>query len=104
VPIESIMIGEHAPCESLADDNDGLFTFLAVELVEITAGKEGNAERGKESGRDDAHLGAGVLSGVMNMTVGRELEAEAVSRQGTTMPKAVLFTPGSASMRRIDSL
>jgi len=64
VPIESILIGEHAPCESLADDNDGLFTFLAVELIEITAGNDGNAERGKESGRDDAQLGAGVLSGV----------------------------------------
>src|SRR6202022_4762014 len=37
MPIEGILIGEHALCESLTDDNDGVFT-LAVVIVEITAG------------------------------------------------------------------
>ena len=27
MPIDRILIGEHALCESLADDNDGLFTY-----------------------------------------------------------------------------
>src|SRR5207248_9890589 len=51
--VDRILIGEHAPRESLTHHNDGLFA-LTVELVEITAGDDGNAERGKESGRDDA--------------------------------------------------
>ena len=44
MPIDGILIGEHAPCESLTDDNDGLFPFLTVETVEITAGDDGNAK------------------------------------------------------------
>src|SRR5439155_15400108 len=76
MPIDGILIGEHAPCESLTDYNDGLFTFLAVGIVEITAGDDGNTERGKESGRDDAQLRARILfAGGMNITVGGELEA-----------------------------
>ncbi len=75
MPIDGILIGEHAPCESLTDDNDGIFT-LAVEIVEIAAGDDGNAERGKESGRDDTPMRARILlAGGMNMTVGGELEA-----------------------------
>src|SRR5437879_5369981 len=76
--IDGILIGEHAPCESLTDDNHGLFPFLTVETVEITAGDDGNANRGKEAGRNDAPLRARILfAGGMNMTVGGELESEA---------------------------
>src|SRR5437660_5947439 len=38
MPIDGIMIGEHTLCEGLADDNDGLFFTLAIEIVEIAAG------------------------------------------------------------------
>jgi hypothetical protein len=49
---------------------------LAVEIVEITPGDDGNAEGGKESGRDDAQLRAWILfTGGMNMTVDRELQS-----------------------------
>src|SRR5713226_4994148 len=76
VPVDGILIGEHAPCESLTDDYDGLF-ILVVEIVEITAGDDGNAERGKESGRDDTPLRTRIFfTGGMNMTVGGELEAD----------------------------
>src|SRR4029077_3447679 len=57
MPIDGILIGEHALCESLTDDSHGLLTF-AVERVEIAAGDDGNAERGKESGRDGPQLPA----------------------------------------------
>src|SRR5262249_19738436 len=60
MPVDRILIGEHALCESFADNNDGLFTS-AVEIVEITAGDDGNTERGKVSGGDGAPLRAGIL-------------------------------------------
>src|SRR6267378_3783091 len=75
MPADGILIGEHALCESLADDSDGLFT-LGVEVVEIAAAKDGHAERGKESCRDDAQLRARILVGSVNMTVGGELQSE----------------------------
>src|SRR5438876_11012930 len=79
MPIDGILIGEHALCESLTDDNDGLFT-LAVEIVEITAGDDGNAERGKESGRDDAPLRARILfAGRTDVTIPGELDAGTVA-------------------------
>src|SRR5207245_6180059 len=74
-PIEGILIGEHALRESLTDDSNGI-VLLAVGIVEITAGDDGNAERGKESGRDDAHMRARVFIGDMNMTIGGELHTE----------------------------
>src|SRR5260221_383494 len=77
VPIDGISIGEHALCESFADDNDGLTPFFAVALVEITATEDGNAERGEKSGRNDAQLRSRVLSRGMDMTVSGELQAEA---------------------------
>src|SRR5262245_46652263 len=79
MPINSILIRERALCESLTDDDDGIFIFiLAVEVVEITTGEDGNAERGKESGRNDTRLRARVLvARGMNMTIGGELQAEA---------------------------
>src|SRR5712692_479118 len=75
MPIEGILIGEHALCESLADDSDGLFA-LSIERVEITASDNGNAESSKESGRDDTEVRPRILfTGGMNMTVGGELQA-----------------------------
>src|SRR2546425_7935811 len=79
MPIDGILIGEHALCESLTDDDDGLFT-MAVEIVEITAGDDGNAERGKESGRDDAHVRARIFFAVgTDVTIPGELDAGTVA-------------------------
>src|SRR3989442_12602240 len=75
MPIEGILIGEHALRESLTDDSNGI-VLLAVGIIEITAGDDGNAERGKESGRDDAHMRARVFIGNMNMSIGGELHTE----------------------------
>src|SRR5208282_6628749 len=73
--INGILIGEHALCERLTDDSDRLVA-VAVEIVEIPAGEDGNAQRGKESGRDHAKLRARILfAGGMNVTIGGELEA-----------------------------
>ena len=107
MPIDRILVGEHALCESLADDDDGLFIILVIERIEIAAGNDRNAERRKESGRDDTPLRPRILfAGGMDMSVGGELQTRpaAASRQGTTSPNAVLLTPGRASMRRIASL
>src|SRR5260370_30782739 len=67
---------------------------MAVELVEITAGNDGNAERGKESGRDDAQLCARVLSGGMDMAVGGELAAEAGIAPGNNHAESGLVHTG----------
>src|SRR5947199_10183519 len=61
VAIDGIVIGEHALCQSLADDDDRLFAFLAVETVEIAPSDDGSAHRGKESGRNDAQLCARIV-------------------------------------------
>src|SRR5437016_3436185 len=61
MPADSILIGEHALCESLADDSHWLFT-LAVEIVEIAAAKDRYSERSKESRGNDAQLRARVLA------------------------------------------
>src|SRR5579863_8381500 len=81
MPIDRILIGEHALCQRLTDDDNGIFIFiLAVEFVEITTGENWNAERGKESGRDDTPLRARILfAHGMSMTVGGELQADAGS-------------------------
>jgi len=88
VPIDGILIGEHALCESLTDDSDGLFTF-AVERVEIAASDDGNAERGKESGRDGPQLPARIfLAALALMTLRRELQTGA---------KAACVAPGNSN-------
>src|SRR6266446_6444277 len=95
VAIDGILIGEHAPGQSLTDDRDGLFPFLAVETVEIAAGDDGNTKRGKESGRNDAHLRARVLfASGMNMTVGGELEAETAIAPGNNHAESGLADAG----------
>src|SRR5207302_754999 len=72
MPADGILIGEHALCESLADDGDGLFT-LTVEFVEIAAAKDRYSERRKESRGNDAQLRARILARGMSMPVGGEL-------------------------------
>src|SRR5262249_51265457 len=72
VPIDRVLIGEHSLRECLADDGYGLFAFH-IELIEIAAGKDGNAERCKESGRDHTILCAGILY-ARGMTIGTELQ------------------------------
>src|SRR5260370_23753652 len=94
VPIDGILIGEHTLCESLTDDDDRFTALLAVPLVEITATEDGNAERGKKSGRDDAQLSARVFSWGMHMTVGRELKAEAGIAPGNNHAERGLVHPG----------
>src|SRR5262245_25806667 len=80
MPINRILIREHALCESLADYNDGIFILiLAVEVVEIPTGEDRDAERGKESGGNDTPLSARILFALaMSMTVCGELQTEAV--------------------------
>ena len=75
VPIDGVLIGEHALREGFADDGDGLFAF-DVELIEIASRDDGNAQRRKESGRDDTILRARVLfAGAVIVTIGAELQA-----------------------------
>ena len=50
MPVDRILIGEHALCERLADDDDRIVNILSIERIEITAGNDGNAQRRKESG------------------------------------------------------
>src|SRR5580658_4312974 len=69
MPIDRILVGEHALCESLADDNDRIFLILAIERIEITAGNDRNAQRRKVSGRDGTRLRPGILyTGSMHMS------------------------------------
>jgi hypothetical protein len=57
-----ILIGEHALCESLADDHDRLLIIiLIVERIEVAPRDDGNAERRKKSRRDDTPLRPGIL-------------------------------------------
>src|SRR5258707_188017 len=86
VAVDGILIGEHSLSESLTDHNDRLFA-LAVELIEIAAGDDGNTERGKKAGRDGAQLGARILfAGPAKVAVGGELEART---------KATRIAPGN---------
>jgi len=61
VAADGILIGEHAPRESLTDDSDGLFPFLPSRPSKSRAGDDGNASEAKESGRADAQLRARIL-------------------------------------------
>jgi hypothetical protein len=86
MPIDRILIGEHALCESFADDNDGLFItvliiiiltiiILTIEHIEIAAGNDWNAKRRKESRRNGTPVRSGILYiGGMGMSVGGELQ------------------------------
>jgi hypothetical protein len=79
MPIDGILIGEHALCESLADDNDGLFItiilILVVECIEVATGDYGNAKRRKKSRRDDTPLRARIFyTGGMGVTLPGELK------------------------------
>src|SRR6266850_1477052 len=77
VAIDGILIGEHSLSESLTDHNDRFFA-LAVELIEIAAGDDGNTERGKKAGRDGAQLGARIFfAGGTNVAIRRKLKARA---------------------------
>ena len=110
MPIDRILVGEHALCESLADDNDRLFIIIVIVIkrIEIAAGNDRNAKRRKKTGRDGTRLRPGILyTGGMDVSVSGELQTRSrglPSRQGTTSPNAVSVTPGRASMRRIASL
>ena len=53
--------GEHALCESPADDYDRVAIILVVERVEIAAGGDGNAKCCKISRGDNAPPRAGIL-------------------------------------------
>ncbi len=81
MPIDWVLIREHALRKGLTDDDDGI-AFCAVGIVEITAPDYGNSEGGKESGRDHAHLRARIFIGDMNVAVSRELEGDAAVAPG----------------------
>jgi hypothetical protein len=73
--LDRILIWENALRESCTDDGDVLFAFH-IELVEIPPGYERNAERCKESGRNDTEARARILlAGGAHVTFRRELEA-----------------------------
>jgi len=55
MPIDRVLIGKHALCQSLADDSDRL-GILVIESIEIAAGKDRNAQGRKKTGRDDTPL------------------------------------------------
>jgi len=75
VPIDRILVGEHAPRKTLADDHDRLRVVAVVQRVEIAAGNDGNAKRRKESGRDDAPFRPRILdTRGMDVSVGGELQ------------------------------
>src|ERR1700691_2759273 len=73
--IDSILIGEHALRDTLADD-DNLLGVAAIGLVKITPSNHREAERGEKSGRDGTELGALILfPGAADVTFGGELQA-----------------------------
>ena len=96
VPVDRILIGKHALCESFADDNDGLLItaliviiiiltiiILTIERIEIAAGKDRNAKRRKESRRNDTPPRSGILhTGGMDMSVGGELQTRSGGAAG----------------------
>src|SRR6267154_2538316 len=46
MPIDRILVGEHTPCDSLTNDNDGLLIIiLVIKRIEIAAGNDRNAKR-----------------------------------------------------------
>ena len=81
MPIDRILIGEHALCERLADDNHRLFIFiiLVIERIEIAAGNDRNPKRRKESRRDDTPLRPRILyTGGMDVSVAENCRPGAV--------------------------
>ena len=77
VPIERLLVGEHSPRHALAYDHHRL-AVLPVEIVEVSPGDHGHAERREKPGRHDAELAARiVVLRRSNVTFGRELEAGA---------------------------
>src|SRR5712692_5527375 len=93
VSLDGILIGEYSLSEGLTDDYNQFFAAairflaLAVELIEIAAGDDGNAQRGKKAGRDGAELGARIFfAGPADIAVRRKLKAGA---------KAARVAPGN---------
>jgi len=76
MPIDRILVGEHALCQTLADDNDGLFIIvIVIKRIEIAAGNDRNAKRRKKTGRDGTRLRPGILyTGGMDVSVTGELQ------------------------------
>ena len=63
--------------DALADDDD-FFGVFAIEVVEIAAFDDGDAERGEKSGRDGAELRAGIFFAIgAHVALCGELEAGA---------------------------
>ena len=77
VLIERVAVGEHFYRDTLADDDD-FFGVFAIEVVEIAAFDDGDAEGGEESGRDGAELRVGILFAIgAHVALCGELEAGA---------------------------
>src|SRR5215467_5678164 len=74
MPADGILAGEHAFGKTLADEDDRFFR-LRVEVVEIAAGENGNAQGGKESGRDYTEIGARIILDAVGVAVTRKLQA-----------------------------
>src|SRR5262249_39570067 len=92
--VDGVRAGKHALGQALADDHDQL-AALAIVVVKVATGKYRHSERGKEAGRDQAELSAGIFfAGPANVAVGRELEsgsevARVAPRHGCTERDAV---------------
>ncbi len=86
--IDRILVGEHALCQTLADDNDGLFIIvIVIKRIEIAAGNDRNAKRRKKTGRDGARLRPGILYTCrMDVSVAGKLQsAEAAIAPGNNV-------------------
>src|SRR5262249_48191798 len=94
MPVDGVLIGKHLASESLTNNDHGVVFALAVEVVEITACDNGDAQSGKESRGDDAHLGTGISVGDVNMSVRGELKTEAVVAPGCNHAECSLFHVG----------
>src|SRR2546423_3666657 len=91
VVIDGILPREHALCDGLADDHNR-FTAAAIIVIEVAPRKNGHAESGEESWRNDAKLRAWILlSRAFRVTFSREIEART---------KAAGVAPGNSSAER----
>src|SRR5262249_54822720 len=93
MPINGIPIGEHPSGERLTYDNHWVLR-LAIELVEITPGKDGNAECGEKSRRYHAQLCARIFARQVNMTVRRELQGKPTITPWNMQTECSFLDPG----------
>src|SRR6516165_11960577 len=86
MPIDRVLIEEHALCKGFTDDCDALVA-LTIELIEVASRNDGDAQRAKEPRRDDTKLRARVLfARATNVTIGAELHGDRSRHRATGRP------------------